>query len=209
MTSARPVRGAILLAGGRSTRMGRDKATLPFGKSTLLGHVAGALAPLVDEIVIVSRRGQALPPLAFAGVRVRMAHDEVEDRGPLGGMAAGLACLDAPVAFLSSCDAPLLTGAFVAALFDALGAADIAVPDVGGRIHPLAGVYRRDPVLAAVRTLLAADRLRPVFLLEGLAHVRVPEDRLRAADPHLHSLENVNSPEDLARAIARLEPPSP
>ena len=204
MSDALPRTGAIVLAGGRSTRMGRDKASMPFDGTTLLGRVVATLATVVDEVVVVARRDQTLPPLPAVATPVRLAFDEIEDRGPVGGLAAGLASLVAPVAYLSSCDVPLLVPDFVRAMFAALGDADVAMPEVDGRLHPLAGVYRRDPVLAAARALLASGRLRPVFLLETLAGVRVPAARLRAADPEFRSLENLNTPEDLERARRHL-----
>ena len=74
-------RGAVVLCGGRSTRMGRDKATLPFGGETLLQRVVGIVQSIVDDVTVVGRRDQALPELPDA---VRVAHDAVEDRGPLG-----------------------------------------------------------------------------------------------------------------------------
>ena len=205
MTHPSIERGAVVLVGGRSTRMGRDKASLPFDGSTLLDHVVATLAEVVTEIVVVARRDQPLPPLSPPppGVEIHVAFDDVEDRGPVGGLAAGLAALSKPLAYLSSCDVPFLRPRFVRAMFDSLGDADVALPDVEGRLHPLAGVYRREPVLAAARALLAANRLRPIFLLETLPHVKVVESSLRLADPDLASLENLNSPDELARALAR------
>ena len=185
--------------------MGRDKASAPFDGTTMLDRVVATLATVVDEIVIVMRRDQTLVAPPSVAVPVRVAFDEVEDQGPVGGLAAGLASLDAPIAYLSSCDVPLLVPGFVRAMFAALGTADVAMPDVDGRLHPLAGVYRREAVLAAARALLAAGRRRPVFLLETLSGVRVGEAHLRAADPELASLENLNTPEDLERARMRLK----
>jgi molybdopterin-guanine dinucleotide biosynthesis protein A len=90
---------------------------------------------------------------------------------------------------------PFLTAAFVDAMFWALGDADVALPFVGGHLEPLAGVYRRATVLPAVEALVAAGRLRTLDLFESLHGVRVPEAVLRAADPDLGSLENLNGPE--------------
>ena len=187
--------------------MGRDKASLPFRGTTLLAHVLTTLAEVVDEIVVVARRDQPLPPFPTTrrDVPIRVKFDDVEDRGPVGGLAAGLGSLTSPVAYLSSCDVPFLRPEFVRTMFEALGDADIAVPEIEGRVHPLAGVYRRGPVLVAAKALLATNRLRPVFLLETLPHVRVTEARLRLVDPDLRSLENLNSPDDLERAIRKFD----
>lgn len=200
MTRPGPRRGALVLAGGLSTRMGRDKATLPFDGRTLLTHVVDRLRPLVDEVIVVVRPEQQVPPLP-PGVRV--AHDDVRERGPLGGLAAGLEAAQTEVLYATACDVPFLASALVELLFARLGEADIAVAEAEGRLHPLAAVYRRR-VLPHVRELLAAERLRPVFLFERVPTVRVAEAELRAVDPDLASLANLNTPDDLARAQQRL-----
>ena len=193
-------RGAVVLCGGRSTRMGRDKATLPFGDVTLLERTVGILRPLVDEVTVVGRRDQALPELP---ADVRLAFDAVEDLGPLGGLQAALAHTTSDVVYVTGCDTPFLAPAFVTLLFEALDDARIAVAEQDGFTHPLAAVYRRD-VLPVVERLLAEKRMRPVFLFEEVETVFVQEDALRAADPALRSLENVNTPEAYEAALARL-----
>jgi len=193
-------RGALVLAGGLSTRMGRDKATLPFEGRTLLEHVLARLSPCVEETIVVLRPEQPLPPLART---VRLAYDEVRERGPLGGLAAGLKAASTDALYATACDVPFLAPALIELLFERLGEADIAVAEAEGRLHPLAAVYRRR-VLPHVLALLAADRLRPVFLFEQVATVRVAEADLRRVDPDLASLANLNTPEDLARAQERL-----
>lgn len=185
--------------------MGRDKASLPFGLpgETMLLHVVRALAGVVSEIVVVARKDQELPDLArgIGGATLRRADDEIEGRGPLGGLVPGLRTLSADVAFASSCDAPFLSRAFVECMFGALGAAEVAMPEAGGFLHPLAAVYRRT-TLPHLEVLLSGDRLRPVHLLDRVAHVKVPESTLRAVDPTLASLDNVNTPEAYAAALA-------
>jgi molybdenum cofactor guanylyltransferase len=200
-------RGAIVLAGGRSTRMGRDKASLPFGDGTLLSRVVGVLARVVPEIVVVARRDQrlpALPPLP-KGVVLRTAHDEVEGQGPLGGLVPGLVVLEGETAYVSSCDVPFLSEAFVRRMFDLLGHHDVAMPEADGHFQPLASVVRRDAVRGPAAALLAEGRLRPVYLLERVAHVVVPAERLRDVDPELLSLANLNTPDAYEAARARLE----
>jgi len=193
-------RGAVVLCGGRSTRMGRDKATLPFGYEVLLQRVVRTLRPLVDDIVVVGHAGQDLPPLP---AEVRITHDLVEDQGPLGGLQAALGNTTADAVYVTGCDVPFLTAAFVELLFACLGDAQIAVADEGGFTHPLAAVYRPE-VLPIVNRLLAEERRRPVFLYEEVATVRVTEEALRGADPELRSLENINTPEAYEAALARL-----
>ncbi len=111
--------GGIVLCGGRSSRMGAPKAWLPFGGELMLPRVVRVLREAVGPVVVVAAPGQDVPPLPAGVVIVR---DDVEGRGPLGGLAAGLAALEgkADAVYLSSCDVPLLTPAFVARVIELL-----------------------------------------------------------------------------------------
>ena len=194
--------GAIILCGGKSSRMGRDKATLPFGPEQMLQRVVRLLGEVVDlgKIVVVAAPGQALPELP---VGVSVAHDSRQERGPLEGLSAGLRSLSgrADAVYATSCDVPLLVPNFVERMFDLLGEYDIAVPRDGQHHHPLAAVYRLT-VLAHVQKLLDADRLRPRFLFDEVNTREVPVDELRSVDPQLSTLENLNHPEDYRSALA-------
>ena len=193
-------RGALILCGGRSTRMGRDKATLPFGDETLLQRIVRILRPLVDEVIVVAHRGQDVPALP---ADVRVVHDELEDQGPLGGLQAGLRQARSDALYTTGCDVPFVQPALVELLFERLGKAWIAVADEGGFTHPLAAVYRR-AVLPVVERLLAEERRRPIFLYGEVDTVRVEEAELRRVDPELLSLANLNTPEAYQEALARL-----
>jgi molybdopterin-guanine dinucleotide biosynthesis protein A len=191
--------GGVVLAGGKSTRMGAAKATLPFGPETMLQRVVRLLGTTVSPIVVVAARDQELPALP-AGVIV--THDEREARGPLEGLRAGLKAMPESVdaAYVTSCDVPLLVPAFVAHMLGLLGEHDIAVMEIDGFTHPLSAVYRRS-VLPQVESLLAQDRLRPVFLFDAVRTRRVSPDEMRAADPDLRTLRNLNTREDYDAAL--------
>ena len=193
-------RGAIILAGGQSRRMGRPKAWLPFGDTTLLNHVLGIVAPLVDCRVVVAAPGQDLPILPEDVVRV---HDRRQDCGPLEGLAAGLMAGQglAEVFYVSSCDVPLLKPAFVARMFELMRPEDqIVVSRDHEHFHPLAAVYHHD-VLVQVRELLADNRLRPFYLFDRCATRVIDTEELRDVDPSLDSLRNLNTPEEYAAAL--------
>lgn len=203
-----PRTAAIVLAGGRSTRMGCPKAALDWHGSTLLRRVVGLVARAVDgPVVVVGAPGQALPPLP-AGVE--LATDAREGRGPLQGLASGLAAVGdrAEVAFVSCTDAPLLHPAFVAAVTGALdGGFEAAVPDVGGHRQPLAAAYR--PSLhVLIDELIAAGRLATRFLFER-CRVRALDERelladarLARVDPQLSSVVSLNDRAAYERALA-------
>lgn len=194
-------RGAVVLCGGRSVRMGRAKALLPFGDETLLERVVRILRDVVEDVVVVRHEDQELPPLPED---VRVVEDELEDQGPLGGLGPGLRASRADAVYASGCDVPFLAPAFVECLFAALGRNDVAVAETDGFTHPLAAVYRVG-VWPVMERLLAAGRRRPVFLFEEVPTVRVTAAELREADPQLTSLENLNTPAAYEAALARLE----
>ena len=193
--------GGIILAGGKSTRMGRSKADLPFGNELMLQRIVRILGEVTFPIVVVGAPGQVLPQLSASTLITR---DKVADRGPLQGLAAGFRALEGrcEAAFACSCDVPLLKPSFVKQMIDLLGTHAIAVPFVDDFHHPLAAVYRL-VVLKQIEALLASDRRRPVFLFESADTRIVPRENLVSADPQLDSLRNCNRPEDYEEALVR------
>jgi molybdopterin-guanine dinucleotide biosynthesis protein A len=202
--------GGIVLAGGRSSRMGTPKASLEWHGSTLVRRVGGILERATGggPIVIVRAAGQPLPALPAAW---RIVDDARPDRGPLEALAAGLAVMT-DAAFVASTDLALLHPAFVARVLAGLRPQDaICAPVTDGRSHPLAAAYRTG-VTATIAELLAADELRLGGLLERCPTRRLEaadllgDPALAAADPQLASLVNVNAPADYALARARPAP---
>lgn len=201
---------AIVLAGGRSRRMGADKALLEWNGGTLVLHVAGVLRTAVGGPVVVVRGvGQTLPPLPG----VELVHDAVPDAGPLEGLRAGLLALEGRVeiAFVASVDLPLLRPALVRCVVGALGddpRAQLAAPEVGGRVQPLAAAYRLS-ILPALDRLLATGERRVVSLTEQCRTVVLDEAALLrdpgvlADDPRLESFVDVDTAGELAAARRR------
>jgi molybdenum cofactor guanylyltransferase len=192
--------GGIVLCGGRSTRMGVPKATLPFGPETMLQRVVRLLSTVVAPIVIVAAREQELPELPSDVIVTR---DEREQRGPLEGLRAGLKALPESVgiAYVTSCDVPLLVPGFVTRMIELVADHDIAVMEIDGFPHPLSAVYRRT-ALRHVESLLAQDKLRPVFLFDAMRTRRVQPAEMMSVDPDLRTLRNLNTPEDYRIALS-------
>lgn len=195
-------RGAIVLCGGQSSRMGQDKSWLPFGPETLLQRVVRTVCTRVDpaRAIVVAASGQVLPELP-AGIQI--VCDHCSNRGPLQGLEGGLVHLAgrADVVYVTSCDVPLLQPAFIDCLFELLGDHQVVVPQEGVHLHPLAAVYRTT-VLPQIQQLLAADRLRLRSLLDVVDTRYVPVEDLRSVDPSLDSLQNVNQPDDYRRVLS-------
>jgi molybdenum cofactor guanylyltransferase len=194
--------GGIVLCGGQSRRMGTAKAWLPIAGELMLPRVVRLLSEVVTPIAVVAAEGQTLPSLPDG---VRIVYDEQDERGPLQGLAAGLAALDGQVdaAYLSSCDVPLLKPTFIQRMLERFDACSLAMPNVAGRRHPLAAAYRVD-VLPTVRKLLEADRRRLLDLADLVSTRLVSEDELRDIDPTFASLRNVNTPEEYAQVLREL-----
>ena len=192
------IAGGIVLAGGRSTRMGTSKALLPFGDETMLQRVVRLLRQVVHPIVVVAAAAQELPPLP---PDVIVTRDEREARGPLEGLRAGLKALPevTDAAYVTSCDVPLLVPAFVSQMLDLSRGYDIAVLAIDGFPHPLSAVYRRT-VLPHVEGLLAQERLRPVFLFEAVRTRTISPDEM-TSDPELRTLRNLNTPAEYEQAL--------
>ncbi|MEO7332024.1 MAG: molybdenum cofactor guanylyltransferase [Minicystis sp.] len=217
MSDRLPGLGGLVLCGGQSSRMGSPKAWLPFGGEHLLQRVVRIVGEAASPIVVVAAEGQEIPPLPE---EVTVVRDAVSGRGPLQGIAAGMEGLahahDLRAVFVSSTDVPFLHSALIRRLFALRGDAhDIAVPRAGGHYHPLSAVYGVE-ARAEILALLAADRRRPFFLFERMRTVVADEalllegEELRASDPTLRSLHNVNTREEYEAALAALgEEPRP
>ena len=191
--------GGIILCGGRSTRMGRDKAGLPFGPETMLQRVVRILQSVVSPVVVVAAANQKLPELPSD---VLIAIDQQPEQGPLEGIFAGLLTLQnhTTAAFITSCDVPLLEPAFVQRMCSLLEQHDAVVPADEDHVHPLAGVYRTH-MADHVQQLLQAKRFRPLYLIEETNSLQVPTKLMLDVDPALYSLFNLNSPADYHAAL--------
>jgi molybdopterin-guanine dinucleotide biosynthesis protein A len=198
----------IVLAGGRSLRMGTPKAWLDWHGTPLLAHVVGLVARGVDGAVVVVRAvGQELPPLPEG---TRIVSDAREALGPLQGIATGLAALagSAELAYVSSTDAALLRPAFVRRVLAGIEPdVEIVLPHARGHRQPLAAAYRV-ALAARVDALLERGLAKPGFLFER-SRTRIVDDAwlladpaLALADPGLASLENLNDPAAYAAALA-------
>ncbi len=207
-----PGSAGVVLAGGRSSRMGTPKAALEWHGSTLLRRTVGILARATGgPVVVVRAQGQDLPPLP---PDIEIITDPREGKGPVQGLAAGLGALmdRADVAFVSSTDMPFLHPAFVRRVLRAVHeGADVGLPVARGYPQPLAAAYRTKLAPVAER-LVQADRLRPAFLFEECVVSRLVEAALKddpvlaALDPGLDSVVNINEPDEYRTARSRPGP---
>jgi molybdopterin-guanine dinucleotide biosynthesis protein A len=202
----------VVLAGGRSSRMGRPKAALEWHGSTLLHRTTALLARTVGgPVLVVAAPGQDLPELP---PRVEVVADPVEGQGPMRGLATGLDALRerSQAAFLCSTDLPFLHPALIRRVLRGFAdpEVDVVLPVARGYRQPLAAGYRT-ALAGLVEKLLGEGDLRPGMLFRHCCVAQLDEDalltdELARHDPGLDSLVNVNEPDDYAAALARPEP---
>jgi molybdopterin-guanine dinucleotide biosynthesis protein A len=191
--------GGVILCGGESKRMGTPKPWLPFGSQTLLARVVQTLGKVVAPTVVVGAVGQELPPVSD---EVVIAHDRAAGRGPMEGIAVGLAVLAdrADAVFLCSCDAALLSPAVVGKLCDLLNENDAVVPVVGGYRQTLTSVCRTS-ALPTVEAMLAASERKTRRLFDQLRTRFVEQAEFRTIDPELRSVRAMNTREEYLAAL--------
>lgn len=185
--------GFIVLAGGKSERMGRDKALLMRNGLSLLDHVLQVASEISRNIVVVADRADRYPLAIGRGVA-----DRFPGAGPLGGVITGLEELGEGVHLAVACDMPSLQTPVLRCLL-ALAAegADCAVPSVAGRLEPLCAAYSAS-ALAPLRDCFEEGERALHRALSRLRLRTVSEAELRALDPELLCFHNINTPEEAA-----------
>ena len=192
---SRPAVTAIVLAGGRSSRFGRDKLAEPIDGRPLLDHAIQAVRPVASRILVVVAPGAA--PALPTGTT--LVHDPTPFEGPLAGLLAGLREADDPVVLAVGGDTPDLVVAVVESMLEALDSAgaDAVVLEHDGRARPLPMVLRREPAAAAAAGLYAQGERRLRALTEVLATSVIPEGAWQALDPEALTLRDIDTPADL------------
>jgi molybdenum cofactor guanylyltransferase len=186
---------AVVLTGGKSSRMGRPKALLTFDGEPLIVHIVRHLKRVFAETVVVAAPEQELPLLPVALVR-----DQVAYQGPVSGIYRGLKAATKEVCFVTSCDAPFLDLALISHLLSEISDCDVVVPFWQERFQPLHAVYRRS-VAPLLHEQLERGELRPIFLYDKVRTRKVHEDEIRTFDPEGMSFLNMNSPADYDSAL--------
>ena len=197
----------IVLCGGRSTRMGRDKALLPFGRETMLQRVVRTVSETTDRVIVVARQDQAISvdePKGSSLHGCEIVFDPIGDLGPLAGIAHGLRSTATDLNFLVACDLPLLRPAVIHRLIELTDTFDACVPVDGDHVMVLCGIYRKTLADAAT-TLINTGQRRARALLEHAHTKRVDAAVFRDIDPELESFLSCDTPAAYEEALRRVE----
>ena len=196
----------ILLAGGKSRRMGEDKRYLVVGGQTLLERGLGVLRSIFQEVLVVIAQ-DSLP----LNIDARVVRDLMADCGSLGGVYTGLTQATTPCIFAVACDMPFLDQAVIAQFTSRRATADIVMAKLAARLHPMHALYGKR-CLPVVEQMILGRQLK-IQELVSHASLRVQyitEADLLTIDPSGRSFHNVNTPADLdvARSLlSRVHPP--
>ena len=186
---------AIVLAGGRSSRFGRDKLAEPFDGLTLLEQAVAAVGGLVQETIVAVRPGE-MPNVPGGTIVV---HDATAHEGPLVGLLAGLRRATQPIVLVVGGDMPTMVQSVLERLVADLDdpGIDAVVLEEGGRGRPLPAAVRSGPAKEAAERLTASGERRLRALYDSIVTKRVPEARWRTLDPDGRTLRDVDTPADL------------
>lgn len=205
MTSEQTRRGVagIILAGGQSRRMGRDKALLPVPGQpslTFVEHLASLLAQSCQEVLLVARDQTSGKELFASATRHdwRLVYDQIPDQGPLMGLLSGLQATPYSHALVLAVDLPFAQPALLAWLAALPLTDELLVPHVQDIPQVLLARYPR-ALLPIIEDCLRTGRRDPRALLSKVPVRYLEEAQLRETDPELRSFANINTPEDLAQ----------
>jgi len=185
---------AAVMAGGKSRRMGQDKAWIDVGGQPLIARVIEVLATVADEVIIVANEAR------YGALGVRVVPDRFPDGGALGGIATGVGAAAHPTVLVAACDMPFLDAAVWRLLLGRTDVVDVVIPVVGGQLETMHALYTK-ACLPSMERALAEGRMRVISFFDQVRVLRIGEETIRAVDPTLRSFTNVNTPEELAAAL--------
>ncbi len=181
----------IILCGGKSVRMGKNKAFLEVGGIPIIQRIFSVFEELFKEILIITNQREL-----FTDLNAKIYNDLIPDRGALGGLYTGLFYSSFRYSFCVACDMPFLKGSLINFLLNKVEDYDAVVPRTEDGLQPLHALYSKD-CLSPIKELIDHGGLKIIDFYEK-ARVRVIDEvEFRSLDPDRDSFLNVNTPEEL------------
>jgi len=182
---------AVILAGGKSGRMGMDKALIRFGDRTLLERSVEKMSAIFSHVIVAGGKAERYP-----GLGVPVVDDRSEGKGPIAGLCAGLRAAATDRIFAVACDTPFPNENLIRHLIDADPEADWIIPITPRGFEPLFAVYSKN-CLAPMEEISQSDDKRIICLFTMVKVHRVTREEVDRLDPNLESFININTPEDV------------
>ncbi len=183
----------VILAGGKSSRYGRNKALVHMGGMPLIKRVLGVMAPIFPSTVLITNT-----PRDYAFLGLPMFEDRIKGLGPLGGIFTGLKVIPETAGFFVACDMPFLNADLIRYLASVRHGYDVVVPTFRGKFEALHALYTKDCVVK-IEQLIHDGVYQTIQLFQSVRVRYVEEDEIRRFDPVLESFSNINKPEELQR----------
>ena len=186
---------AIILAGGRSSRMGSDKAFLKIGGAVIIEREITALKKVFRDVVVVVSDSKK-----YDLKSVRIVEDIIKDYGPLGGLHAGLMASGTIKNFVTACDMPFLNEDVIRYVMGMSGGRDIVVPKIDGKLHPLFGVYSK-ACIPVIEEMVKEGLHRVSGLYDRLETRFISKKAIEKLDTEVKSIININTKEELSACL--------
>jgi len=185
----------VILAGGESTRMGKNKALIEINGKRIIDRTVSLFREVFDDVLLVTNT-----PLDYIELKVRIVTDLVSGKGSLGGIYTGLFFSSSPKAFFVGCDMPFLDRRVIQYFLGLAQTADIVVQRTKDYWQPLHAIYPRT-LLKPIERLLQQGELKIIKTYQGMRVREVTGEELKRFDPDLHTLSNFNTPEELKKLL--------
>jgi len=185
----------VILAGGESTRMGKNKAFVEINGQRIIDRTVSLFREIFDDVLLVTNT-----PLEYIELKVKIVTDLIPGKGALGGIYTGLFFSSSPKAFFVGCDMPFLDRDVIQYFLSLSQTADIVVQRTKNYWQPLHAIYSRT-LLKPIERLLQQGELKIIKAYQGMKVREITEEELKPFDPDLHTLSNVNTPEELKKLL--------
>ena len=185
----------IILAGGKSSRFGSNKALAEFNGTPLIERVTGVLGRIFKDLMIITNN-----PLEYSYLKIPLYQDLVKGLGPVGGIYTGLDALDDGWAFFCACDMPFINEGLVRYLAGAKDGFDAVVPRVDWKIEPLHSLYSKN-CLPAMKELIYKKEYQTIKAFDKINVRFVEEEEIKTYDPQLRTFLNVNKQDELEKIV--------
>lgn len=185
----------IILAGGKSSRYGSNKALAEFRGSRLIERAVGTMKTVFRDVILVTNT-----PADYAFLQLPMVQDLIKGLGPIGGIYTGLSTISEATGVIVACDMPFLNEALLRHMVDTREGFDAVIPRMGSMIEPLHAVYTKN-CLPVIKASIDAQVYQIAQCFQKLRIKYMDQEELRALDPEMMSFFNINKPKDLPSCL--------
>ena len=194
-TCASPGVTGLILAGGKSSRYGSNKALVEVEGIRLIERAVRVMKAVFQEVILLTNT-----PADYTFLNLPMVEDIIKGLGPIGGIYTGLETMSEEAGFFVACDMPFLNEALLRHMVEVREDLDAVVPRMSWMLEPLHAIYTKK-CLPVIRTAIDSRDYQILNSFDKIRIKYVDEEELRAFDPKMQSFSNINQPEDLLKCL--------